>query len=311
MRKSLMYVTVPVCLSIIAAGAWFVRAGSLTPPPGPVAGTMVTLDDLMVAVTAIGGGGGGGDTRTPITALPFTILAPGSYVVTMDLVSVGTPGITIVASDVTIDLNGFEMTGLPAGPGEDAIVLFPGFDNVTVFNGSIHDWGGDGLDLAGGMGHRVYDVTVESCGENGVLLGSNSRLSDCIIRLNAGDGIAAVDNNRIVNTVATLNGVPGGPGLGLGDGIFLGGINNTLEGCVLASNFDDGVGSAFATNTAHDCTAETNGGSGFFGVARLTDCLANVNGSDGVFLTNGVAINCVANGNGLNGFDVAFSHLSD
>lgn len=314
-NKNLVYVTLPVCLSIVVAGAWFVRAGSLTPPPGPVSSTMVTLDDLMAAVTAIGGGGGGG-ARTPIDTLPFTILAPGSYVVTADLVSAGGAGITVSASDVTIDLNGFEMAGAMAGIGEDAIVLDPGFDNVTIFNGSIHDWGGDGIDLSAGMGHRIHDVTVESCGENGVLLGSNSRLSDCIVRLNAGDGIAAVDNNRIVNTVATMNGALGGGGLGGGDGIYLGGINNTLAGCVLESNFDDGAGVAFVTNTAHDCTAEANGfgsgaGMGFFGIARLTDCSASINASDGFFLTDGIAINCVANNNVLNGFDVAFSTVSD
>ena len=131
------------------------------------------LDDIFAAVT-------GGGVRIPISALPFAILGPGSYVVTADLVSVGTPGISIFASDVTIDLDGHDLVGLMAGPAEDCIVITPGLDNVTVFNGSIHDWGGDGLDLGSGTGHRVSDLTVESCGETGVLLGADGLMSETL-----------------------------------------------------------------------------------------------------------------------------------
>lgn len=315
MRRERLYVTLSVCLTIIIASTWFVRAGSITPPPGPVAGTMHTLEDIFAAVT---GGGGGGGTRTPIAALPFAITVPGSYVVTADLVSALVPGITIAASDVTIDLDGHDLVGAGAGPGEDCIVLLPGFDNVTVFNGSIHDWGGDGVDLAAGTGHRVSDLTVESCGENGVWLGADSVMCKCVVRFNAGDGIISAGGNRIVDTVATANGFPGGAGPGGGDGIFLVGANDTLAGCVLTGNFDDGVAAALlaTNNTAHDCTAESNGfgsllGSGFDGVLRLTECSANTNATDGVVVSHGVAINCVANGNGGTGFTVDFTHVSD
>ena len=52
MRRQILYVTVPVCAAMLAAGAWLARAGALNPPPGPVSPTMRTLDEIYDAVTA-------------------------------------------------------------------------------------------------------------------------------------------------------------------------------------------------------------------------------------------------------------------
>ncbi len=312
MRKQMLYVTLPVCLAIVVAGSWLAKAGSLTPPVGPVASTMVTLDDIMVAVTTASG-----DPRIPIDTLPFGIGAPGSYVVTMPLTSVGLPGITVSASNVTIDLNGFNLTGMMAGPGEVGIIVDPLVTNVTILNGTISGWGDSGIDMAGpGEGHRVDGVTVELCGGSGIVLSSDCDVKNCIVRFNEGDGIVTTDNCRIVDTVAVSNGFPAGAGPGFGDGIYLGGANNSLEGCVLGDNYDDGVSVAFLSNTAHDCTAEGNGlgsglGYGFLGVQRLTDCSMSENTGLGAFVSHGVVVNCVAEDNGGTGISVEFSHVSD
>lgn len=46
-------------LILTVAGLW-VHAGQLTPPAGPVAPTMKTLDEISAQISAIPGGGGGG-----------------------------------------------------------------------------------------------------------------------------------------------------------------------------------------------------------------------------------------------------------
>jgi hypothetical protein len=74
--------------------------GILTPPGAPVP-TMKTLDQI--------------EPRIPISALPFTISASGSYYVTGNLTGVvGQHGISINADNVTLNLRGFEIVG-PGG----------------------------------------------------------------------------------------------------------------------------------------------------------------------------------------------------
>src|SRR6187455_75010 len=71
--------------------------GPLAPPAGPPAPSMKTLDQV--------------EARTPISSVPFTISASGSYYFTKNLQFQNTSGnaIAISASDVTLDLNGFTL----------------------------------------------------------------------------------------------------------------------------------------------------------------------------------------------------------
>ena len=69
--------------------------GSLTPPGAP-GGTMKNLAQV--------------EPRTPISSLPYTIKVPGSYYLTGNLAST-TNGIFIDASQVTLDLMGFTLSG--------------------------------------------------------------------------------------------------------------------------------------------------------------------------------------------------------
>jgi len=52
------------------------------------------------------------EPRTPISSVPFTISAPGSYYVTTNLTpGADQNGIVVAADNVTIDLNGFTLFG--------------------------------------------------------------------------------------------------------------------------------------------------------------------------------------------------------
>jgi len=76
---------------------------------------------------------------TPITSLPFTIAAPGTYCLTGDLstqISTGN-AITINANSVTLDLNGYKLAG-SAGTGTQANGVYATARKyVSVKNGVI------------------------------------------------------------------------------------------------------------------------------------------------------------------------------
>jgi hypothetical protein len=89
------------CLA--ALGSSFLLAQGPLAPPGAPAPTMKTLDQIEprkpISQPAVGG-------------FPIAINAPGSYYLTGNITGAsGTDGIRINVGGVTIDLNGFEVTG--------------------------------------------------------------------------------------------------------------------------------------------------------------------------------------------------------
>ncbi|MEC9372726.1 MAG: hypothetical protein VYC34_02745, partial [Planctomycetota bacterium] len=141
------------CALGVAAGAF---AGPLDPPPGPPAPTQKTLQQM--------------EPRIPIESLPVVINNPGSYYFTGDLIGVnGANGIVINASNVSIDLCGFTMTGVP-GSG-DGVVVNQTRDNITVVNGTIREWGFDGLDLFNTRECRVENIHAFANSGEGIVLG--------------------------------------------------------------------------------------------------------------------------------------------
>ncbi len=77
---------------------------------------------------------------------PFHITEPGSYILTSPLVVTqpDTAAIWVSANHVSIDLNGFTITG-PGNSANAAAILqtSPAWHHLTVRNGTIRSWGGD------------------------------------------------------------------------------------------------------------------------------------------------------------------------
>lgn len=161
--------------------------------------------------------------RTPITALPFDITSAGSYQLTSNVsLALGTYGIMVSADDVTIDLNGFLMSG--AG-GSDVGIQLSNADDVEIRNGTIQGFGQDGIGGSGDRtriinmrmvengfsgvslevtdkGHLVQNSTVSGGDGTGISLGHSSTVRDCVV-INSGDvGIRVRDKSTVEsNTV--------------------------------------------------------------------------------------------------------------
>ena len=138
--------------------------GSLTPPGAP-APTMKSLAQI--------------EPRTPIATLPFTISSPGSYYLTTNLN--GFPsysGITISANNVAVDLNGFALQG--GALTVDGIHVGGALTNISVRNGAISGWGGDGVYM-GGYGSASQNLALENLliSGNG---GSGIEAANCVVQ---------------------------------------------------------------------------------------------------------------------------------
>ena len=111
---------------------------SLTPPAGgPKNDVFKTLDQVepRIEVNA---------TNTPgNNTTQFKILSPGSYYLTKNITGVANKhGIEIAATGVTLDLNGFKLTGISTAMDG---VYAESVNNCVVKNGIIQDWGGQGI----------------------------------------------------------------------------------------------------------------------------------------------------------------------
>ncbi|MDD3604621.1 MAG: right-handed parallel beta-helix repeat-containing protein, partial [Kiritimatiellae bacterium] len=183
MRRFIACSLIVISLAVSTAFA----QGPLAPAgaPGPV---MKTLDQV--------------EARTPITSLPMTISAPGSYYLTAPLsITSAVRGINIESDDVTIDLNGFSLNGTN---GTTAIyVKSTIFSNIVIRNGSIEGWMSYGIDGNAADNLMVRDVQVRKTGDAGIRLGMNSIVANCQVMDSVG-GIegyigCAVRNCQVMN----------------------------------------------------------------------------------------------------------------
>lgn len=122
--------------------------GSLTPPGAP-APTMKTLQQV--------------EPRTDVLTLAgnanyqFIINTPGSYYLTTNIVGVaGKAGILINAFNVTLDLNGFELLGVLNS--FDAIYVASSAANAIINNGTLKNWGGQGVNASAPGAVSAYNI---------------------------------------------------------------------------------------------------------------------------------------------------------
>jgi hypothetical protein len=119
------------------------------------------------------------------------ISEPGSYRLTSDLTAPPqASGIRIDVSNVTLDLNGFTITGaggLPVPPSHG--ISGTSLTNVEIRNGTVRDFRTSGVHLPTGLLHRVIDVRVINNGNFGINIIGNDSFGGHLIR-----GCTALDN---------------------------------------------------------------------------------------------------------------------
>jgi hypothetical protein len=259
-------------------------------PPGAPAPTMKTLQQIEPR-TEINA------TNTPGDAdSVYKITQPGSYYLTGNATGASAKmGIEIAVAaggaSVTIDLGGFELVGV-AGSLDGISVTVAGSRNITVRNGTVRGFGGDGINLNSSQNNQLTDLRVQSNGGKGINAGSNSRIDGCTAQSNV-VGIATGSGCTVNQCTALSN---------TGTGITA--FNSTLAHCSAFSNGQFGINASSGT-TVTDCAAGWNTSTGIFADGcTVTRCTSRGNGGDGITNSHGSILDCTVNentGNGING----------
>jgi hypothetical protein len=262
-----------VCsLIILNRGAF--GQGSLTPPGAP-APTMRTLAQI--------------EPRTPISSLPFTITAPGSYYVTSNLVGVaGSGGITIRTNNVTIDLNGFTLFGPSSGTFDDGITPNGSWSNIVIRNGKLSGWTRSGIG-AGTLAHCIVEDVISS--ENrlsGIVVGDSSIVQRCSARRNglsttSQSGIWVGDGAMVSD--CTVSGHDGPDSIGIRAD-----SRGVIRNCtVIENNSTNGSGiSINSYGVIVNCVVTSNrGGTNNLGIyagvnSQVKNCIVSINSGDGI-----------------------------
>ncbi|MEM1423049.1 MAG: right-handed parallel beta-helix repeat-containing protein [Planctomycetota bacterium] len=297
-------VVLVACCALVLTGVMV--AGPLDPPPGPVEQTDLVRTEA--------------DARIPLTQASapgdasalFRITAPGSYYLTRGVSSsvAGQAGVSIETSNVTLDLNGYTLSGAP-GTG-DGVRIASGLIGVTVRDGFVRGWGGSGVAIAQNSGGVLIEgVTASSNLGSGFDAGSAATIRHCSAVTNAQSGFRLSNDGVVESCEARANGVSG----------FIGG--GTFRECVAFDHADDGFSVAFglldrcraAGNTtgfelgsvlapsipsrvdATGCVSERSGNACFVarGEVVMTGCTSHGSLANGVlmFEDGGRLIDCV------------------
>jgi hypothetical protein len=233
------------------------------------------------------------EARTPIDAKHtpgdanslFIISKAGAYYLTGNVTgSAGKNGITVNASNITIDLNGFGLAGGSA-TSKNGILLGSGTVDVTIRNGTVHNWGGSGVDGTASNALRTENIRVFNNNSFGIRTGDNAAVLNCVALANGSGGFSGADN-CLVRDSQSISSSSNGFSFGLGSlisncfsaknvgiGIYVSG-GSRVSACLVQQNQGFGIYITGEESTASHCTVSANGGGGIF-VPNLCTVIEN------------------------------------
>ena len=214
----------------------------------------------------------------PHAGFPIIICQAGSYRLSghLSVPDAGTNSIDITADNVTLDLNGFTLSGpvtctpfsIPlhcTGTGKGIGIMASGSrKNITVRNGTVRGMGSSGIQFSTTVGGVVEDMHVESSGGSmgaGIVMDIGT-VTRCTVTANAGSGIVASSDSTISFNSVTSNG---------GNGVGGGGLVSNND---ISENGQDGISNAGLVlhNSIHANRGfGINGASGFLGNLILSN----------------------------------------
>ncbi len=220
------------------------RAQGNLAPPGPPGATMLTLSQVQPRIPV-------DSVHTPgNSATEFLITTPGSYYLTTNIIGVSSEyGIEITASDVTLDLNGFSMTGPPTA--NSGIIVFSGTTNAVIRNGIINGWSSLNEDIfSEGNNITIENMSVSGAGTGIACLGFGGVIRNCTASLNGEYGIYLGGPGYLIygntcfgdNTVNEAN----------GSAMLINGSNNRIENNFVTGSGPAGFGIAINTGNTNN-----------------------------------------------------------
>jgi hypothetical protein len=156
-----------------------------------------------------------------------TINASGSYVLTRNLQATG-DCLLVNTNDVSIDLNGFTISG--NGPGNGISDGESERTNIAVRNGTVTGFGNRGVNLFHTTAAIVEAVTARANGGTGIAAGFGSAVTGNSAQAN-GAGIATWWGSTVAGNTALLNTEWG----------ITAGVGSTVTGNTAQANGGDGI----------------------------------------------------------------------